>query len=375
MMRNTLKKIGIAFIAMVALSCCSCSEESLSSKAHKATARYSDNIQNKSGIVTEPAAATKQTTIETETTATETSYTERASEHELAVTQTTVKVEEPIEVTTVTTINESTEMWNQTETASTYSESYTKSDSSIVWKDGYQYYVVNPGDSWSAIAAYLDVDPVQLAAANGCSLNDIIWQDDYLFIPNEYVDYTQTNSNFMIRNGSYSVDNTSWQTGYDDQQYVNSYSNSGTWLSGCTLWSAPDSASWNNIEVSLGTLNGMTLAPGETFDWNSYIGWQTINGNYGYLDAPILVGNDVGYATGGGVCVTSTALFQAARDAGMDILERHDHSRGVSYATPGNEASVSYGSANLIFTNTTGYNVVFYTSCYYGSVSVSCYIA
>ena len=102
---------------------------------------------------------------------------------------------------------------------------------------------------------------------------------------------------------------------------------------------------------------------------------MTISSEYGYQEAPVFVGTEVAYAAGGGVCVTSTALYQAARDAGMNIIERHDHSKNVSYANPGDEASVSYGEINLVFENTTGQNVVFYTSCSYGSVTVSCYIA
>jgi LysM repeat protein len=357
MSKGTLKKVmGTVAMTLIGISCYSCSENNIPMENSNYTpVRTGNNIQIVSGIIPAPTEATTTTVVNDDD-----SYIVRINNME--TTAVTTPAEKAV-VTTVTTVNDSA-MLNQatnTNTAQTYNET---GNSPIIWKNGYQYYIVQSGDSWSSIAAYLDVDVVQLAAANNCSVYDVLYIGDELFIPNEYVDYTQQSNNYTP-DSSYTQSNT------------NSYTNqmSGTCLSSVTLYSAPDTASWNNIEVSLGTLNGMTLAAGETFNWDNYIGWQTINENYGYMDAAVLVGTDVGSATGGGVCVTSTALFQAARDAGMAIYERHDHSRSVSYATPGNEASVSYGCMNLIFNNTTGYDVVFYTSCYYGSVTVSCYIA
>ena len=369
-MRSTLKKaIGMFAMMTIGVCCYSCSENNIPIPAEGETVviNHKANIQIVSGTIPAP---TEPTTV-TEAICTD-DFVERLANHgtistEIAnsVQTTTTKAAEKPAVTNVTTVN-NTAMWNQT-TNTAYQVEYNEvGNSSIIWKNGYQYYVVQLGDSWSSIAGYLDVDMVQLAAANNSTIYDVICVGDELFIPNEYVDYTQQSNNY-VPVSSYSQEYT----------YNNNYqkSKSGTCLSSVTLWSAPDAASWNNIEVSLGTLNGMTLAPGETFNWDSYIGWQTINENYGYMDAPVFVGTDVGSSTGGGICVTSTALFQAARDAGMNIVERHDHSRNVSYATPGNEAAVSYGCMNLVFSNPTNETVVFYTSCYYGSVTVSCYVA
>lgn len=225
------------------------------------------------------------------------------------------------------------------------------------------YYTIQSGDCISLIAEKLNCYEFELAISN----------------PNLDWNYIQPGDQIVIPSGTYY--NDSYYTDYSDNDV--SYNNDWNgdyqnysqpeYLSSITLYSAPDAASWNNIEVSMGYLNGLTLAPGEYFNWDSYIGWATIDNSMGYQDAPVLVGTETGYATGGGVCVTSTALMQAARAAGMDIIEKHDHSRNVSYAQPGDEASVSYGSANLVFANTTGRTVTFNTSCSYGTVTISCY--
>lgn len=363
-MRNTLKMIKMVLMTVVIGICCySCSENNIPQEQDKGGVRVESDINIVSGII--PAPSTQPTT-ETKVIRNNDPYVMRMSNSEMTEeqVQATTQIDETTTVTNVTTVDNSSNAVVQT-TEAAYQVNYNEvGNSPLIWKNGYQYYVVESGDSWSSIAEYLGVNPIQLAAANNSTLYDVICVGDELFVPNEYVDYT-TNTSYTYA-----------QETANQNDWNNTNTNmSGTCLSSVTLWSAPDSASWNNIEVSLGTLNGMTLAPGETFNWDNYIGWQTTSENYGYMDAPVLVGTDVGSATGGGVCVTSTALFQAARDAGMAIYERHDHSRGVGYATPGNEASVSYGCMNLIFNNTTGYNVTFYTSCYYGSVTVSCYVS
>lgn len=376
-MKNTLKILGIATMFMTASCCYSCNEEVQPSDTNTGTIRHANDFQIVSGVI--PARAettvTTEATTEVRTNHTTDSYVVRLSSSEQTLEPTVTEASTEAEVTYVTTVNVTANAWDQVDTTETYSDFYSSDNCQIVWKDGYQYYVVASGDSWFEISGLLDVDPIQLAAANGCSLNDVICAGDYLFIPNEYVDYTQMNCSYMLKNTACSEEPTYSQESYENQQYNYSYSNnSGTCLSSVTLYSMPDYTSWNNIQVSLETLNGMTLAPGETFNWDNYIGWATTSTSYGYQEAPVFFGTETGYETGGGVCVTSTALFQAARSAGMNIVERHDHSQRVGYATPGNEAAVSYGCLNLVFTNTTGQTVVFYTSCSYGCLTVSCYV-
>lgn len=336
-MKKLIKMLGILSVAICCYSCSSANSIEKNTDSDVINAPVAFIADEENTITTDVTVTTEAQTTTTETVITE--YVASEPKTEAVTTQTETVVTEPI-VTDVT---------NQSQ----------QENSHIIWKDGYQYYRVEGGETWTSIADILGTTPIQLAAANNATTEDVLYAGIDLFVPNANIDYTA---------------NTSYpQTSNNNQ--ANTSGESGTCLSSVTLNSAPDSASWNNIEVSMSYLNGMTLAPGESFDWNNYIGWMTISSEYGYQEAPVFVGTEVAYAAGGGVCVTSTALYQAARDAGMNIIERHDHSKNVSYANPGDEASVSYGEINLVFENTTSQNVVFYTSCSYGSVTVSCDIA
>lgn len=103
-----------------------------------------------------------------------------------------------------------------------------------------------------------------------------------------------------------------------------------------------------NARRALSLINGYILSPGETFSFNEVVGPRTYD--RGFVNAPLIVGNGVG----GGVCKASTALYQAAKAAGMTILERHNHSKSVPYARPGNDAMVSGDCDNRFRNATTG---------------------
>ena len=60
---------------------------------------------------------------------------------------------------------------------------------------------------------------------------------------------------------------------------------------------------------------------------------------------------------GGGVCQVSTTLYQASVEAGLKIVERHMHSKAVSYTKRGKDATVSYGVQNLRIKNNKKYTI------------------
>jgi len=55
----------------------------------------------------------------------------------------------------------------------------------------------------------------------------------------------------------------------------------------------------------------------------------------------------------------------------MTIIERHDHSRPVSYAKEGEEAATSYGGIDFKFKNEKPFPVVIKSSVEGGTISVS----
>lgn len=113
------------------------------------------------------------------------------------------------------------------------------------------------------------------------------------------------------------------------------------------------SSSWHNIKLSAKNLDGLTLAPGEFFNWFEDMG------RCGIADGYVMAGAFPTAAPGGGICFTSTGLMQAARDAGCTNMVYFDHSQPVTYATRGNEGCISWGSKNLIFRNPYNYSIMF----------------
>ncbi len=94
-----------------------------------------------------------------------------------------------------------------------------------------------------------------------------------------------------------------------------------------------------NAEQAAEAIDGTLIYPGQTFSfWDTAGPFDTAHGyvyGYGTLNGKVVP------ALAGGVCVTSTALYQAVLDAGLEVVERHLH--GVPLAwTNEDDAAVSF---------------------------------
>ena len=124
--------------------------------------------------------------------------------------------------------------------------------------------------------------------------------------------------------------------------------------------SSSSRARLNNIKLAMSMLNGTRVAPGEEFSFNQAVGPRT--SERGFRKATAYSGGDVTEQIGGGICQVSTTLFNAAVKADMEILERHNHSLTVSYVDKGKDATVSWGSQDFRFRNTSDDDI--YICCY-----------
>lgn len=109
----------------------------------------------------------------------------------------------------------------------------------------------------------------------------------------------------------------------------------------------------DNIRTALSRVNGTVLAPGEQFFFNKIVLTRTEKNGY----KPAIEYGEGGFeqvGIGGGVCQASTTVYLAAIQSGLKINERHAHSNPVSYTTFGQDATVSDGRLDLVFTNTSG---------------------
>jgi vancomycin resistance protein YoaR len=108
-----------------------------------------------------------------------------------------------------------------------------------------------------------------------------------------------------------------------------------------------------NVRTATKYATNVFLAPGETYNTDKQIGPRTIA--RGFRLAPGITGpNTLEDVLGGGICQVSTTLFNAVFFAGLDVVERWNHSIYIDHYPKGRDATVTGGGKNLRFKNDTG---------------------
>ena len=112
-----------------------------------------------------------------------------------------------------------------------------------------------------------------------------------------------------------------------------------------------------NIKLACKTLSGTVVKSGETFSFWDNLGCTTKE--RGYKEAKTFTSDGkVTQSYGGGVCQISTTIYKAVlKVKGLEVKERHEHSRDVPYIEDGKDAAGSYNSADLKFKNTLDYDI------------------
>jgi hypothetical protein len=104
-----------------------------------------------------------------------------------------------------------------------------------------------------------------------------------------------------------------------------------------------------NIARAASYLDGTLMAPGAVWSFNRTVGARTTA--RGFIDAPVIVADEVEPGVGGGVCQVATTLFAAAVLGGLDVVKRRSHSRPSGYAPLGLDATVIDGEVDLQLRN------------------------
>ncbi|MDO5503264.1 MAG: VanW family protein [Actinomycetia bacterium] len=107
----------------------------------------------------------------------------------------------------------------------------------------------------------------------------------------------------------------------------------------------------NNIKIAARAMNGTYVPPGGTFSLNQVLGQRTPEA--GYVKAGTIVNNRLVDNYGGGVSQVSTAVYNAAYFAGVQIDEFMPHSYYISRYPEGREATLSWGTIDNRWTNNT----------------------
>ncbi len=115
-----------------------------------------------------------------------------------------------------------------------------------------------------------------------------------------------------------------------------------------------------NIKLAATRLNGILVAPGDTFSFDKALG--DISAFTGYQQAYIIQNGRTVLGDGGGVCQVSTTFFRALLNAGLPIVERHAHAYRVGYyeedSPPGFDATIYVPTVDLKFKNDTGHYIL-----------------
>lgn len=110
-----------------------------------------------------------------------------------------------------------------------------------------------------------------------------------------------------------------------------------------------------NIDLAAKAIDGKILMPGEKFSFNNIVGPTTAS--KGYKLAGAYSAGELVESYGGGICQVSSTIYNAALYANLKIDERYNHSMIVSYLDPSLDATISYGSRDLKFSNPRKYAV------------------
>lgn len=105
----------------------------------------------------------------------------------------------------------------------------------------------------------------------------------------------------------------------------------------------------HNARLAVLALDGAVIRPGAIFSFVTTTGPWTHD--RGYRKAPVSFDGELVRSFGGGVCQTSSTLYCAALEAGLQIVERHRHTWPAGYAPPGGDAAVAPGGLDLRLRN------------------------
>lgn len=109
------------------------------------------------------------------------------------------------------------------------------------------------------------------------------------------------------------------------------------------------SAQNHNVRLSMKSIDGRVIQPGAVFSFNKTVGSWT--SDRGYVKAPVSYDGELIPSWGGGVCQTSSTLYNAALLAGMEIVERHRHQFPARYVAVGQDAAVAQYNIDFKFRN------------------------
>lgn len=139
-------------------------------------------------------------------------------------------------------------------------------------------------------------------------------------------------------------------------------------LGECSIPCNFSSASGQNASHALEMLHESVIYPGKTFSVKEVLA-PFSEGN-GYVSSTGFLNGFVVDAIGGGVCRVVTTLYGAVLRAELEVVERHCHTKKVSYADVSMDATVS-SEKDFVFKNNTAAPIVLLAKELDGNIHIS----
>lgn len=131
-----------------------------------------------------------------------------------------------------------------------------------------------------------------------------------------------------------------------------------------------ESGAVTNVSVAASLINGLRLAPGEIFSFNDAL----TPGLGRFVDGTSYAAGRVVHSNGGGICQVSSCLYNAVVLAGLQVLERANHSLydpSTAYVPAGRDAMVTRsGHSDFRFRNSTAHALTLEVRAQGGKVDV-----
>lgn len=104
-----------------------------------------------------------------------------------------------------------------------------------------------------------------------------------------------------------------------------------------------------NVKLAAERINGVVLAPGQSFSFSDTV--QPRTAENGYVLGEVIYAGEYTLGIGGGICQTSSTLYAAMVNAGLPATERYPHSKPVDYIPRELESAIATGYKDLKFVN------------------------
>ncbi|MDB5053234.1 MAG: VanW protein [Bacilli bacterium] len=112
----------------------------------------------------------------------------------------------------------------------------------------------------------------------------------------------------------------------------------------------------HNVTATARILQNQLLAPGDIFDYSQII--RQTEKSFGFQEAPVILNGKLVPGIGGGICQVSSTLYNAVLRAGLQIIERRNHSLPVSYVPLGQDATFATDQINFRFRNSSAHFIL-----------------